>query len=242
MQLSLLQLSLFFFQRSPSSFNLQPTQIVLVRDTKRKQRLASNAMIGPGNEYRTRDCSTLAVFLSDLQASKRIERIQSLQESTTHPNYRATFPIRAHFLLGQGSLATSIKQAALGVARRTLKPMPTIDPIAVWGAKNTALVVQSYVLAATSHGLATTIMEGYDSVAMAQELRLPEDDRYSIPMVVATGYDYFGVETRDQESVRLGVEEVVFAETFGVPVRLGEHTIAPTPKTDSLPTDKKAAI
>lgn len=201
--------------------------MIIIRDPDRKQAIASQAMIGPGNVYRSTDCSALVVFLSDQHATKRVARIQQLERdansNSSNNAYLATLPIRAHFLLGQGMLATSVKQAALGFVSRTSRPMPTVDPIAVWSAKHTGMVVQSFVLAATSHGLATTIMEGFDERRLGNLLRVPMD-RYRIPMVVATGYDYFENDDSGEETVgsptsspRLLLDELVFAEEFGTP-------------------------
>jgi len=96
------------------------------------------------------------------------------------------------------------------------RPMPVVEPIQVWSYKNAALAVQSYVLAATSHGLGTCVMEGYDARRAKEVLQIP--DRYGIPMMVATGYEH---ETeKDPEAPvtpRLPVNEVVFEDSFGVP-------------------------
>ena len=182
-------------------------------------------MLGTGNQYRVKDCSALAVFLSDLQASKRIHRIYELEKNFRHPGYLALMPLSTSFLLGEGHLATWAKQAAghvlsSGMIPQIEQPMPCIESMQTWSAKNTALLVQSYVLAATSHDLATCVMEGMDARRVAEILCIP-DDRYSIPMVVATGYDYFENNDKQQETTpRLDLEEVVFGDTFGAPLVL----------------------
>ena len=206
-------------KRTPTSFNLQPTQIVLVQDPILKNRLADQAMLGLGNQFRTRQCSALAVFLSDLQASQRIQRIYELEQAAgvRHPNFLALFPISTAFFLGEGHAATFLKQATTDfVSRRT--PMPEIEPIQAWSYKNTALAVQTFVLAATSHNLQTSIMEGMDPRRVKEILRIP--DRYGIPMVVATGYEYEEEATSRPTAVtpRLDVSEVVFGNTFGAPL------------------------
>lgn len=177
-------------------------------------------MLGPGNQYRTRDCSALAVFLSDLEASKRIQRIYELEQDwgNRHPAYLSIMPLSTSFLLGEGHAATWIKQlATCAVSEVTQQPMPTIDSIDAWAAKQTALLAQSYVLACASHDLATCMMEGFDGRRLKQVLRIP--DRYSIPMVVATGYDYETDFVPSDETLtpRLDVSEVVFDNVFGEP-------------------------
>jgi nitroreductase len=70
-------------------------------------------------------------------------------------------------------------------------------------------------LAATSHGLGTCIMEGFDARRLKELLRVP--DRYAACACVATGYEH---QDNDNEwdskpSPRLPLEEVVFGDTFG---------------------------
>lgn len=186
----------------------------MVTDDSLKETLSRQAMIGTGNAYRCKDCSVLAIFLSDLEAIKRIPRIAQLETDwgRRHPNYMAILPVSTAFMLGEGHAATLVKQFAMEAVSR-VRPMPMIEPVAVWAAKNTALLVQQYILAATSHGLATALMEGLDPRRLQEALDIP--DRYSIPMVAATGYKWSGAVETDP-TPRLGLEEVVFRDKFGV--------------------------
>ena len=191
-------------------------------------------MIGKGNQYRTRDCSVLTIFCSDLQPSLRIPRILELERNHSsqprHPDYLALMPITTSFMLGEGHAATFLKQATMEfLSSSTNRPMPEIDYARVWSYKNTSLMVQTYVLAATSHNLKTSIMEGFDPRHMKELLNIP-DDRYGIPMVVATGYEYcddkdnanISIKENDDnvpQTARLDMNEAVFQETFGIPVK-----------------------
>jgi nitroreductase len=191
-------------------------------------------MIGKGNQYRTRDCSVLAVFCSDLQPSLRIQRILELEQrhraesqaQGRHPDYLATMPISTSFMLGEGHLATLLKQTTMDfISSTTSTPMPEIDPVRVWAYKNTSLMVQTYVLASTSHNLQTCIMEGFDPRHLKDILQIP-NDRYGVPMVVATGYEYDDPNSLEEDKLskapqtaRLNVDEVVFHNTFGAPMQ-----------------------
>jgi nitroreductase len=185
----------------------------MVQNQNIKDRLADIAMLGPGNQWRTKQCSALAVFLADLEASKRISRITQLEREHggRHANYTAMLPISTAFMLGEGHAATLLKQVTMNVVSQLGKPMPEIEDISVWAYKNTSLLVQQYVLACTSHDIDTAIMEGMDTRRLKQVLRIP--DRYGVPMVVATGY---GQVDATQQTPRLSVDEVVFQDTFGV--------------------------
>jgi nitroreductase len=169
--------------KSPSSFNLQPTQIILVQSKSIKDQLSKEAMLGPGNQYRTRDSSVLAVFLSDLEVGKRINRIYELEKGHRHPNYLSSMPMASSFLIGEGHAATFIKGIATDLLSE-VQPMPSIEPVQAWSYKNAALVAQTYVYAAESNDLATSIMEGYDARRVKEILRIP--DRYAIPMMVSS--------------------------------------------------------
>ena len=190
-------------------------------------------MIGKGNQYRTRDCSVLAVFCSDLRPSLRLQRILQLEQINRasqgqgrHPDYLAVMPISTSFMLGEGYLATLLKQTTMDVvSTTTMQPMPEIDPVRVWAYKNTSLMVQTFVLAATSHNLQTAIMEGFDPRHLKDILQIPKD-RYGIPMVVAIGFEYAdasssgeNMESYSSQTVRLSVDEVAFKDTFGVPIQ-----------------------
>lgn len=203
---------------------MQPFQLILVKDDSLKKELADTAMIGAGNSYRVKDCSILAVFLSDLRVTERIPKIHQLGGG--HPDYLASMPVRTGFFLGEGVLASSIKSTALEIASLS-SPMPEIEPIRSWSSKNTAMAIQTFVLAATSHGLATAIMEGIDPRRAKDVLHIP--DRYVIPMVVAAGYEY-EESTENGPTPRLRVDEVVFDNVFGQPS--GLKTIPEDGKTE----------
>ena len=214
--------------KSPSGFNLQPTQVIMVQCPHIKGRLSSESMLGLGNQYRVNDASAVAVFLADLEVHKRIDRIYSLEKGHRDPNYLATMPIASSFLTGEGHAATLLKQLATSLISE-LQPMPSIEPIQAWSYKNAALMAQSYTLAATSHELATCIMEGFDVRRAKEVLRVP--DRYGIPLMVATGYEYENPATF-QPTPRLSMEEVVFGDTFGAPLDLSENLPENVPDDD----------
>ena len=203
-------------QRSPSSFNLQPTHIILVQNQAIKEELSEHAMLGPGNQFRTRDASAVAVFLSDLEPRKRIDRICQLEKEHRHPNYLNSLPMTTSFLIGEGHAATLIKGVATTLLS-DIQPMPVVEPVQSWGYKNASLLAQTFVYAAESNDLATCIMEGYDNRRVQEILRIP--DRYDVPLMVATGYEYEDPSTF-QKTPRLELSEVVFGDTFGEPLDL----------------------
>jgi nitroreductase len=196
---------------------------VLVQSQEIKDRLSKDAMLGPGNQFRTRDASAVAVFLSDLEVNKRINRISQLEKGHRNPNYLSSLPMTASFLTGEGHAATFLKGIATDLLSE-VQPMPIVEPIQAWNYKNASLLAQTFVLAAESHDLASCMMEGFDGRRVREILRVP--DRYAIPLIVGIGYEYEDPSTF-QKSPRLSIEELVFSDTFASPLTLlGEESDA----------------
>lgn len=131
----------------------------MVQNQDIQNRLSEEAMLGPGNQFRTRDASALAVFLSDLEPRKRIDRICQLEKEHRNPNYLSSLPMTTSFLIGEGHAATLIKGVATSLLSQ-VQPMPVVEPVQAWGYKNASLLAQTFVYAAESYSLATCIMEG----------------------------------------------------------------------------------
>jgi hypothetical protein len=70
----------------------------------------------------------------------------------------------------------------------SLKPTSEIPCyLDIWAAKNTSFAAQNYMLAATSFGLATSPMEGFDERKLCQLLNIPQNN-YCVPLIISTGY------------------------------------------------------
>jgi len=81
---------------------------------------------------RVRDAPVTAVFLSDLEPSKRIDKIMSIEKSYRAPEYNAMMPLAAGYFTGEGPwLGNAIKNVA-AAAMSPVKPMPTISKVEVW--------------------------------------------------------------------------------------------------------------
>ena len=113
--------------RTPTSFNLQPYAVVLVRKAEAKEKL-STAMLG-GNRFRVRDASVTAVFLSDLEPSKRISSVMSIEKGYRSPEYTVMMPLATSYFSGEGPwIGNVIKNAAAGIVS-PVKPMPTVPQV-----------------------------------------------------------------------------------------------------------------
>ena len=251
-------------QRSPSGFNLQPTHIILVRSPQLKSTLSKHAMLGFGNQYRTVDASGIAVFVTDLQPSERIDRIYDMERNSgiREDGYLAVLRVASSFLTGESTTTTSIAGGGEGGSSSSThlstflkqtftnalsptQPMPTMENVESWSYKNSGITAQLYTMAATSHGLSTCMMEGYDSRRVKEILRIP--DRYGVPLVVATGYDYDSepvihadtnesdIQQQKQRTARLEMNELFFGETFGERLDL-------LPTDNTLPIEKESVV
>lgn len=75
-------------------------------------------------------------------------------------------------------------------------------------------MAQTFVFSATSHGLRTCLMEGYDSRRVREVLKIP--DRYDVPLMCCIGYEYEGEDADSlQKAPRLRANEVFFSDLFG---------------------------
>ena len=148
-----------------------------------------------------------------------------------------------------GYYATSghVASAVKGIAARALSPIrPVPQPVRAeaWALKGAMMAAQSYMLAATAHGLATSPMEGFarppapfarrrrpprrrlaPRAQDAERLRayLDVPDRYSLPLVIPTGYAPADATGR-AASTRLPPADVFFGDRFG-----GELDLPPAP-------------
>ena len=203
---------------------------------------------GFGNQYRTVDASAVLVFCSDLEPSRRVDRIYDLerQAGMREDGYMAVLRVASSFLTGESStaslhstgggssthLSTMLKKTFTDILS-PVQPMPTMEDVESWSYKNVGIAAQMYTLAATAHGLSTCMMEGYDARRLKEILRIPE--RYGAPLVVATGYEYdappvvheLGEEQDEVEETsirrrtpRLDLSDVFFGDTFGAPLDL----------------------
>ncbi|CAM9616606.1 unnamed protein product [Scytosiphon promiscuus] len=204
--------------RAPSGFNIQPFECIVVTSEEAKQRLSS-AMLGPNRE-RVLEAGATVVFASDLNSMKNIRKLTAMLAEEGWPRgfikkvplYLSVFSTGHNRFLRFPLFV--LKKLAFAVVRRLGKGMPTVSGAETWAFKNTMLAVQELLLAATSNGLASCPMEGFDMRRMRKALRIPP--RYSVPIVVSLGYP--SDTERDFKTRRFPPEQVLHREEFGNPL------------------------
>lgn len=186
--------------RAPSGFNMQPYTVVLLEDARARARLAEQAMLGGGNAARVARAPLVAVFAADLDALASVGEVQDMEARAGQraPAYLRGLPTgAAAFASSQGGCASGAGAAAAGLASSALSaltgvPLPPLGvPGIAWAYKQAALAAMTYLLAAASLGLAAHPMEGLDPARAARAVGLCST-RYSVPLVVATGWPVVG--------------------------------------------------
>ncbi|RHY35056.1 hypothetical protein DYB32_000460 [Aphanomyces invadans] len=217
-------------QRAPSGFNLQPYACMLVQDPTDRNALSA-AMLGD-NVRKVKEAPLIAVFAADLEPSKRVPAIQEMMATAGQSTADIQqLPLKLRFFGGEGHLAGVIR-SGISTALTPFQPVPTYVPTIAWSYKSTMLAVSQYILAAESHGIGTLhfswdfaltcpvagscVMEGFDESWVRHALDIP--DRYSVPVVVASGYA--AAENSQPPSPRLDPSQVFFGAKFGAPTSI----------------------
>ncbi len=173
---------------SPSSFNLQPWRVIVVREPQRKKVLRKCAFDQPKVE----DASAVLIIIADPQGvEKNIERmLNSWQElGYMKPEMRETYKGMAQNLYGP---ADSLKRKIFAV-------------------KNASLFAMNLMLAAKGIGFETHPMDGFDEDCIKKEFNIPADK--IIPMLIAVGNLKAGI-TLLPRAFRRSVGEFVSFEAY----------------------------
>jgi nitroreductase len=124
--------------------------------------------------------------------------------------------VKINVLLGNGGwVAGKVRALATEIAS-AISPSPVIhkNP-ASWAVKNTMFASQTFMLAATAHGLGVAPMEGFDERRLCYALNIPME-RYTVPLIVSIGYapkvvKSYGV---DKTKRRHPLEDMCFTDKF----------------------------
>ena len=173
---------------SPSSFNLQPWRVIVVREPQRKKVLRKCAFDQPKIE----EASAVLIMIADPGAlEKNVDRmLDSWQElGYMKPEMRETYKNMAMNLYGAED---SLKRKFFAV-------------------KNTSLFAMNLMLAAKGLGLDTHPMDGFDEDCIKREFNIPADK--IIPMLIAVGNLKAGI-TLLSRAFRRNVGEFISFEAY----------------------------
>jgi len=147
---------------SPSSFNLQPWKVIVVRDPGKKKVLRKCAFDQPKVE----EAPVILVLVADPGALE--ENIDSMLDSWQELGY-----IKPEMRDTYKNMAMNLYGAEESLRRK------------YFAVKNTALFAMNLMLAAKGMGLDTHPMDGFDEDCLKKELGIPADK--IIPMLIAVG-------------------------------------------------------
>lgn len=173
---------------SPSSFNLQPWKVVVVKSPERKKILRKCAFDQPKAE----EASVVLIMVADPKAME--ENIDRMLESWVQLGY----------------IKPEMKETYRGMANN-LYGTPESERRKFFAVKNTALFAMNLMLAAKGLGLETHPMDGFDEGCVKKEFNIPADK--AIPMLVAVGHLRKGI-TLLPRAFRRDIKEFVKFEAY----------------------------
>lgn len=149
---------------APSSFNLQPWRVIVVRDQERKKTLRACAM----NQPKVEDASAVLIIIADPEGLE-LNRERMLQSF-----------VEVGYFKGEEQ-----KEPVRGMTDQLYKEKESLTR-KIFAVKNASLFAMNLMIAARGLGLETHPMDGFDEACIKRELGIPEDK--IIPMLIAVGY------------------------------------------------------
>jgi len=174
---------------APSSFNLQPWRVVVVKDKERKKALRKCAFDQPKVE----EASVVLIIIADPDAVE-------LHGERVLENWAEL-----------GYLAGEEQKEVPRSMMKQLYGDKTSLTRKIFAAKNAALFAMNLMNAARGLGLETHPMDGFDEAAVKKAFGIPEDK--IIPMLVAVGHLKKGV-TLLPRAFRRDVEEFTGFDSY----------------------------
>jgi nitroreductase len=171
--------------KAPSSFNLQPWSLIILRGQEEKTRLQSLAW----NQHKVSEAPVTLIVLADRDGWKEGHLFVEKNFQEMIKAKAMTEDQRQWFSNARISLYGGSKEKQLAFA-----------------CKNTGFFAMALMLAAKNLGLDTHPMDGFDHDAVRKEFNIP--DNYWIPLLLAVGYFKKDVELAPPKW-RKSVEEIV---------------------------------
>jgi len=147
----------------PSSFNLQPWEVIVVKSPEKKKILRQCAM----NQPKVEEASAVFIIIANPEALENyMDKIFDKQ-------------------IEYGYMKPEMKETYKEVAKKLYGDVDSITR-KIFAAKNAALFAMNLMIAAKGHGFETHPMDGFDSDCIKKSFNIPENR--IIPMLIAIGY------------------------------------------------------
>jgi nitroreductase len=147
---------------APSSFNLQPWQVVVVRDPERKKILRRYAL----DQSKIEEASAVLIVVADPDVEVNLDSMLDSWEEL-------------------GYIKKASRATITHMVRTRYGPEGSFER-KIFAAKNAALFAMSLMLAARGLGLETHAIDGFDERPMKKAFAIPDDKL--VPMLIAIGY------------------------------------------------------
>lgn len=157
--------------KAPSSFNLQPWNLMVLKETADKEKLKSLAWDQP----KVVEAPVVFIVLADRNGWKE-------GHATVEKNWQQ--------MIASGSMVPEQRDWFLNAAKSLYGWSP--EASLAFAAKNTGFFAMGLMYAATSLGLETHPMDGFDHEGVRKAFNIP--DNYWIPLLIAAGYAKPGLE------------------------------------------------
>jgi nitroreductase len=193
---------------SPSGYNLQPTHFVLVTDPAIKLKLVPACL----KQRQVADAAAVVVITGDRRVMQNnFEDMMAMEKSlgSIDDRYERLLRKVIPLVFGQGPMGLGwLAKAAAAPLLGLFTPTPSIPAVfkRYWLTKQTMLCAMTLMLAASSAGLATLPMEGFDERRVRKILRIPRSQ--IVPVVIAIGY----AADKDLKKSRLPLARVIHRE------------------------------
>ena len=135
---------------APSSYNIQPWKIIIVTDSETKEKLSAASW----NQPQIKSCSHLLVFCADKNILENINKLERL-------------------MIENGAKSESIKQYV--EAMKNFEKNLSEEQKLAWAQRQTYLALGNALNGAKYLGFDSCPMEGFDSKAYSEILKLPEN-------------------------------------------------------------------
>jgi len=174
---------------SPSGYNLQPWEFLVLRDDETKQALREVAY----DQEHVTDAAAAVVVLGNKNPAAHAEPIfDDWLEKDYIPN---------------GNVKDALLENVEGMAEMSEQERR------VWTTRSTALACMTLMLAAWDEGVATCPMEGFDADALTDTFDV--SDGYEPVMLITMGYPDEGtVDIENERKERRPAKEIVHYEEF----------------------------
>ena len=182
--------------RCPTSLNVQPYKLVVVRDQEKKSQLAR--AMDAGNDNTVRSSSATIIVLSDHEPSKLVpfgmKTLLMAYYSNTILNVLFGWILDFMFSI-----------------MRLFRASPRRFSCEAWSFQQCGFLMQNIVLLAKSKGIDSLIMEGFNEAAVREFAKIPK--RYQIASIVSLGYKAKNAVVYD--TPRFAAEKMIFDGQYG---------------------------